>query len=85
MELNIKKKKPQNENNATSTQSKITKKIRNNAKKIPAKQKKRKKNLKEQIPIQVKQEAETEDCVDIETVSGELPGNIIYNNNNNNK
>lgn len=79
-ELNIKKKKPPNGNNTSS--SKITKKIRNNAEKISIKQKKRKKNTKEKISIKVKQETETEDCVDIETVSDEMPGNIIYNYNN---
>ncbi|KAF7400739.1 hypothetical protein HZH66_005923 [Vespula vulgaris] len=70
-ELNIKKKKPPNGNNTSS--SKITKKIRNNAEKISIKQKKRKKNTKEKISIKVKQETETEDCVDIETVSDEMP------------
>ncbi|XP_035721997.1 serine/arginine repetitive matrix protein 2-like isoform X2 [Vespa mandarinia] len=72
-ELNIKKKKSTNENNTTSTQSKLTKKTRNDAKKIPTKQRKRKKNSKVQIPMRVSHEAETEDCVDIETVSGEVP------------
>ncbi|KAL2726985.1 serine/arginine repetitive matrix protein 2-like isoform X1 [Vespula squamosa] len=70
-ELNIKKKKPPNENSTVS--SKVTKKIRNNAEKIPIKQRKRKKTSKEKVSVQVKQEAETEDCVDIETVSDEMP------------
>ncbi|KAK2584070.1 hypothetical protein KPH14_006517 [Odynerus spinipes] len=73
-DLKLHNKKPvTNNNDTTPAQIKMTRKIQKNAENINTKQKKRKKNAKGQISVQIKQEAETEDCVDVETVSDEVP------------